>query len=166
MYCSKCGEKSLEGAGFCAKCGHKHGGANMPQATSAPIASAVQGKPKGRILLLVGGILAIVAGVAAFFITLGLIRTRWEWADFPNLAGFAFALVSIIAGIMSTILHNSNRDSTSHIYRGCAPIVLMAIWIFAFWAETGMVDVCTDFFLIAPSVLIIIGGALNCKKSA
>ena len=69
MYCSNCGEKILDGASFCSKCGNQVGKKEASTTVNMVVKPEGSGAATASMVL---GILAIIAGVITFMIAAGM----------------------------------------------------------------------------------------------
>jgi hypothetical protein len=164
MFCSKCGENINEGVQFCAKCGKAVG--NESVVSQQKVIEEPTVKAKGRVLLLVAGILAIIAGALALIGILGVIAV----GSFPVLFvlfGVLFGIESLLGGILGIVNSNKTAKKAMQFVSIIAfgAIISMVIWSIVTIAEFGETNFVADITMAIPCILLQVGTVLNNKKA-
>ena len=189
MFCKNCGAEIADNATFCPKCGGQvnqqsnpqrppYGG---PQQYNGGYRQPVrQNTAKGKVLLIISGILCLLGGIITLvslfgtFAQASLLSAGLSWLGI-SVGGFwaylVFSLVAsvllLVAGILA-IANCSKREKADMVFKlGILVVVLRIIdWIWGSALVAGLMSVVTPasviLGLICP-ILMIVGGYLNKK---
>ncbi len=148
-YCHKCGTQVSEGANYCPHCG-----------TTIETIAYLKAMPRGysgigAILVLIGGIIALLSGLAqlaasSFWISNGfrhsMMETIWFFGRFWGGLLFIGSIFTLAGGIAAILLWSSMRTGRAETYG------VLAIAI-------GVILILTMNFF--SSIIIVLGGILH-----